>query len=291
MQDDRGKYGTDFTSVKVHQSPGGNSSLSLAWEEPQRRRQGGREAGGRGQSWDNQPSQIDRGPARNPGRAYPEPRPSAQAPSYPDPRAQPPQTDSRPQGYAEPRGQPPQKETKGYQAYGGGYRAQQDPEPAFRADLPWREEAGAQYQAGEQRRKQVDERDPRYAPRPIPRPREPQYEERVYVARNRPVDPAEERVYVPRPRPVEPLYEDRVYVPRPRPTDHSYDSRPEEQYFGKADPPNRAEPPYPGRAEPQYSGRAEAQYPGYQSKLEPSQVHTSVKVREPPGGRTNFTFG
>lgn len=272
MQDDRGKYGTEFTSVKVHQSPGGNSSLSLAWEEPQRRRQGGREAGGqggRGQSWDNQPTQMERGPARNPGRAYPEPRPYVQAPAYPDPRALPAPTD--------PRGQPAQ--SKGYQAYGGAYRAQQDPEPAFRDDLPWREEAGAQYQAGEQRRKQVDDRDPRYAPRPIPRPREPQYEERVYVARTRPADPSsEERVYVPRPRPVEPLYEDRVYVPRPRPGDYSYDSRPEEQYFGKGD----REAQYPGR---------EAQHPSYQSKVEPSQVHTTVKVREPPGGRTNFTFG
>ncbi len=288
MQDDRLKYGTEFTSVKVHQSPGGNSSLSLAWEEPQRRRQGGRgggDSGGRGQSWDNQPTQMERGPARNPGRAYPEPRPRAQAPSYPEPRAQP-----------DPRGQPAQQLQ---QAYGGAYRGQQDPEPAFRADLPWREEAGALYQAGDQRRKQVD--DPRYAPRPIPRPREAQYEEKVYVPRARQADPStEERVYVPRPRPVEPVYADRVYVPRSRPTDYSHDSRPEEQYFGKGEQqypareeqyPGRAEAQYPGRAEAQYPGRAEAQYPGYSAKVESSQVHTSVKVREPPGGRTNFTFG
>lgn len=31
MTDDRSKYGTDHTSVRVHHAPGGQSSFSLGW--------------------------------------------------------------------------------------------------------------------------------------------------------------------------------------------------------------------------------------------------------------------
>ena len=35
MSETEHKYGTDHTSVKVHHAPGGNSTFSLGWEEPQ----------------------------------------------------------------------------------------------------------------------------------------------------------------------------------------------------------------------------------------------------------------
>lgn len=231
MQDDRLKYGADFTSVRVQQSPGGNSSLSLAWEDPGKRKPVRREEmqdyAGRGQSWDGRQVQN---PMRNPGRAYPEPR--------------------QPPAPIEPRPNPP---------VAGGYRAYQDPEPAFRGDLPWRDEAGSRYQADEQRRRQVDDRDPRFAPRTlVQRSHEMPPDNRVYVPRQRQADPAyEERVYIPRPRPAEANFEERVYVPqRARPADPTYT-------------------PYLVGSGP----------------IESDQVHTSVKVRQPPGGRTNFTFG
>lgn len=35
MSDNQFHYGTDFTSVRVHAAPGGNSSISLGWSEPE----------------------------------------------------------------------------------------------------------------------------------------------------------------------------------------------------------------------------------------------------------------
>ena len=239
MNDDRMKYGTEFTSVKVHQSPGGNSSISLAWEEPARRR-GAPPAQHppKGQSWDSQPATNDRAPPRNPARAYPEPRP---APAYQEPRAP----------YPDQRGYPTQ-----------AYRAYQDPEPAFRDDLPWREEP-RQAEAEDPRRRYeqqrgFDQRDMQrgYEQRADPRGYEQRQEPRGYEQRDARFRGEDERQPPPR-------------GGRPERSDIR-----QLQGYGRPEPQQDFVPRYEQRPQ-----------------QDPSNVHTSVKVKEPPGGRSNFTFG
>ena len=212
MNDDRLKYGTEFTSVKVHQSPGGNSSLSLAWGTDSRKQQ-------------SRPEQMRPAP-----RDRPEEYDRGARPEYGERRE-----DRREE--RDPR--------RGYQEQERGY-AGREPE--------------------ERRYEQPRYEQPRYEQSRYEQPRyeQPRYEQqRDQRPPDRGYEPREERY--------------REEERRPKGPQERSDLRQFQQY-GKS----------------QYEDLGYNQQPRYDARGQPqasSNVHTSVKVREPPGGRTNFTFG
>ena len=204
MTDDRLKYGTDFTSVRVHQAPGGNSSVSLAWGDDNRKRRG--EA--------PRPNQVD---MRNYAREQPDEYSRGMRQDY---GAREQRWGGREQERRyEPEGRQPQQDRR--------YEAPED----------WQPQQDRRYEAPESR---------------------PQYAD--YAQRDRYRDARQ------------PAGEE-----RPRGPPQRSDLRQFQQY-------GRSQYEDLGYNQPQrHDARGQAQPAG--------SVHTSVKVREPPGGRTNFTFG